>query len=153
MARKISEIIIHCADTPPNWKAARPLAEKISDIRSWHVAKGLADIGYHWVIDRSGAIARGRVESTPGEHVTGRNSNSIGICLIGGRGSTERDLFNQHFTSMQDMYLTLLISQIRKRYQITRISGHNEYSQKACPGFQVEGWLNSKGWSTSWEVL
>lgn len=153
MGRTINEIIIHCADTPPNWKSGRPLAEKIAEIKSWHLARGFSDVGYHWIIDRTGEIGRGRPESTMGAHVQGRNSRSIGICLLGGKGSTERDLFHQHFTPMQQCYLTLLISQIRKRHQITHISGHNEYSQKACPGFRVEGWLKSIGLSTSWEVL
>lgn len=147
MTRTINEIIIHCADTPRDWKSTRPLSEKIAEIRSWHLARGFSDIGYHWIIDRNGEIGRGRPESTMGAHVAGRNSHSIGICLLGGKGTTERDLFHQHFTSTQDLKLRALMKQIRARHSITKISGHNEYAAKACPGFRVGDWLNSWPWS------
>ena len=33
----VTEIILHCADTRPGWMAERPLAEKVAEIRRWHV--------------------------------------------------------------------------------------------------------------------
>jgi hypothetical protein len=43
----VTEIILHCADTRPEWMAGRPLAEKVAEIRRWHVEeRGWRDIGY-----------------------------------------------------------------------------------------------------------
>lgn len=140
--RQINEIIVHCAATRPDWMAGRPLSDKISEIRRWHTRdRGWRDIGYHWVIDRDGTYSTGRGEGQVGAHVAGRNAGTIGVCLLGGFGSRERDLFEKHFTPAQDHALRVLLSEIQGRHRITRISGHNEYSAKACPGFQVRPWL------------
>ena len=57
----VIEIILHCADTRPDWMAGQSLADKVAEIRRWHVQqRGWRDIGYHWVIDRDGAVAPGR---------------------------------------------------------------------------------------------
>lgn len=137
----VSEIIVHCAATRPEWLAGRPLAEKTAEIRSWHVRdNGWRDIGYHWIVDRDGGVAPGRPESTPGAHVAGHNTGSIGICLIGGHGSSAGDDFHQHFTVAQERSLLQLIESIKTRAAITKISGHNQYARKACPGFRVEDW-------------
>lgn len=42
----VTEIILHCADTRPDWMAGRPLLEKVAEIRRWHVEqRGWRDIG------------------------------------------------------------------------------------------------------------
>ena len=140
--RPINEVIVHCAATRPNWMAGRPLADKVAEIRRWHTRdRGWRDIGYHWIIDRDGSVAPGRPESQIGAHVAGRNARTIGVCLLGGFGSRERDRFEQHFTPEQDRALRQLLREIQARHRITRISGHHEYAAKACPGFEVRPWL------------
>ncbi|MEE2860873.1 MAG: N-acetylmuramoyl-L-alanine amidase [Pseudomonadota bacterium] len=137
----VREIIVHCAATQPDWMAGRPLAEKVAEIRRWHTAKGWRDIGYHWIIDRDGKVLPGRTETEIGAHTVGKNSGTIGICLLGGHGSSETDAFLENFTQQQDSTLRQMIDAISLRTAITRISGHNEYAAKACPGFNVPLWL------------
>lgn len=137
----VEEIIVHCAATRPEWMAGRPLADKVAEIRRWHRANGWSDIGYHWIIDRDGAIAPGRAETVVGAHTAGKNSGTIGICLLGGHGSAETDNFGHHYTSAQDEALRGLIASIKLRTAIKRVSGHNEYAAKACPGFNVPLWI------------
>ncbi|MGR3471212.1 MAG: N-acetylmuramoyl-L-alanine amidase [Paracoccus sp. (in: a-proteobacteria)] len=137
----VREIIVHCAATQPDWMAGRPLAEKVAEIRRWHTVKGWRDIGYHWIIDRDGKVLPGRAETEIGAHTVGRNSGTIGICLLGGHRSSETDAFLENFTQQQDMTLRQTIDAISLRTSITRISGHNEYATKACPGFNVPIWL------------
>lgn len=48
---------------------------------------------------------------------------------------------SRNFTQRQDVALRQLIQGISMRSRINRISGHNEYAAKACPGFQVGAWL------------
>lgn len=137
----VDEICIHCAATVPGWMADSGLASQIAEIRSWHLAKGWKDIGYHWIIGRDGKILPGRAETVIGAGVEGHNSGVIHICLIGGHGSSENDAFTTNFTAAQGVSLRQLITGISMRTRIQRISGHNEYAAKACPGFNVTKWL------------
>lgn len=143
----VREIIIHAAATRPDWMAGRPLAEKRAEIRRWHTdpvskgGRGWSDIGYHWLIDRDGKVAPGRAETTVGAHVAGRNAGTIGVCLIGGFGAATDDRFAENFTAAQDTALRRLIREISGRTRIAAISGHNQYANKACPGFRVDAWL------------
>lgn len=86
------------------------------------------------------ARAPGRPEDVPGAHISGHNTGSVGIYLIGGHGSSATDDFHQHFTVAQEEALLKLIGDIKTRAAIKRISGHNENAAKACPGFSVLGW-------------
>lgn len=134
----VTEIILHCADTRPEWLAGRPLVEKVAEIRRWHVEqRGWRDIGYHWVIDRDGALVPGRPETEIGAHVEGHNRGTIGICLLGGYGASADDPFEQNFTPAQAEAVRRLIAQIEGRTAIQKVSGHNNYAAKNCPGFQV----------------
>ncbi|RJE81262.1 N-acetylmuramoyl-L-alanine amidase [Paracoccus sp. JM45] len=137
----VREIIVHCSATQPDWMASRPMAEKLAEIRRWHKANGWSDIGYHWIIDRDGTVLAGRAETVIGAHTIGKNTGTIGICLIGGYGSAETDAFGKNFTTQQDITLRHMIDAISSRTGIERISGHNQYAAKACPGFNVPEWL------------
>lgn len=137
----VQEIIVHCAATRPDWMAGRPLSEKVAEIRRWHLANGWNDIGYHHILDRDGQGATGRKETVVGAHTVGKNSGTIGICLLGGHGSAETDQFLDNFTPEQDAALRGLIASIGLRTQIKRVTGHNVYAKKACPGFNVQDWF------------
>ena len=144
--RKVNEVIVHCAATRPEWMAGKSTAAKVVEIRRWHVKdRGWSDIGYHWVIDRDGTVAAGRPMAVDGAHVAGRNKGTVGVCLIGGHGSDPTDKFSDHFTPEQDAALRELIERLQREHpSIKKVSGHNEYSAKACPGFRVPDWLSGK---------
>ena len=134
----VTEIILHCADTRPDWMAGRPPSEKVAEIRRWHVEqRGWRDIGYHWVIDRDGAVALGRHDTEIGAHVESHNRGTLGICLLGGYGASAEDLFAKSFTATQAAAVKQLIAEIKGRMAIQKVSGHNDYAAKACPGFRV----------------
>lgn len=140
--RHIDEIIIHCSATRPDWNADLGGLSKVAEIRRWHVEdNGWSDIGYHYVIDRNGKVFEGRPEARSGAHTLGHNENSIGICLIGGFGSSETDRFEDNYTSEQDRALRALIADLKLRRGAGKISGHNQYAAKACPGFNVHRWV------------
>jgi hypothetical protein len=149
MQRKITEIIVHCTATRPDWWDRKSTAAKVAEIRRWHTApkpagNGWSDIGYHFLIDRDGTIAKGRDMSRDGAHVLGRNKGTIGISLFGGHGSAETDHFADHFTPKQDAALRTLIADLRKQYGDVPVTGHNQYAAKACPGFNVPAWFTAK---------
>lgn len=141
--RQITEIVVHCTATRPEWWANRTLAQKVAEVALWHTRdRGWKAIGYHWLIDRDGKVAAGRPEAEIGAHVAGHNARTIGVALFGGHGSAETDPFEANFTPAQDAALRRLLAEIKARHPgIARISGHNEHAAKACPGFQVRKWL------------
>ena len=143
--RKLTEIIIHCAATPPEWMADKTAAEKVAEIDRWHKDRGWSGIGYHFFIDRNGDLKKGRSILKNGAHVKGHNTGTIGVCLAGGKGSNENDKFSDNFTEQQGWALKGFLADMQEKYpSIEKISGHNEYAAKACPGFQVQGWLDHK---------
>ena len=127
--RKITEIIIHCADTPEGRN------DKAADIRRWHKERGFNDIGYHYVIDLDGTIEPGRDVETAGAHAQGHNANSIGICYIGGKRLNKPA---DTRTDEQKASLVLLLKYLRAKYKEAKIIGHRDVSEKACPCFDVK---------------
>ncbi len=137
----VTEIAVHCSATVPDWMAEEGLAAQKAEIRRWHLARGWRAEGYHWFVGRSGDVLSGRAETEIGAGIEGHNRGVIHICLIGGHGSTETDRFSRNFTGRQETALRQLIQGISMRSRISRISGHNEYAAKACPGFNVAAFL------------
>lgn len=144
--REIHEISIHCAATPRSWMADRPIAEKVTEIRRWHVdERGWQDIGYHFLIDRDGSVAAGRpLEKIPAA-VRGHNTGMIAICLVGGQSSEADEKFEDNFTAAQNTALRAMIADMRAKFpSIEKVTGHNRYAAKACPGFRVDEWYHGK---------
>lgn len=133
--RNIKEIILHCSATP---EGEDYTAEQI---RQWHLQRGFSDIGYHYVVYRDGSVHKGRDESQTGAHCKGHNSNSIGVCYIGGCAARSvrgwQNTGKDTRTSAQRSSLNRLIAELLRRYPSSTVHGHNEYAAKACPGFRV----------------
>lgn len=129
--RQITEIIIHCADTPEGRDV------RADEIRRWHKnERGWSDIGYHYVIDLDGTIEAGRDIETAGAHCTGHNAKSIGICYVGGCDAQMQPKDTR--TEEQKASLLLLLKYLRQRYPKARIYGHRDFAQKACPSFDAK---------------
>lgn len=140
--RNIDTIIIHCTATRPNWWSSKSAKQKTAEIRRWHVQdRGWSDIGYHYLIDRDGTVTEGRSLGRTGAHAKGHNTGSVGISLFGGHGGNVADKFDDNFTEDQDRALRELIDTLKVDHPITKIIGHNEVSNKACPTFVVSNWL------------
>lgn len=125
--REIKKIILHYSETPATWDGG------VEEIRAWHKERGFTDIGYHYVIRKNGDIQAGRGLEWAGAHCKGQNEKSIGICYIG--GEDEKD----DRTQMQRQALLDLIYSLKTvfpQHDIT-VHGHNEFSNKKCPGFNV----------------
>lgn len=142
--RKITEIFIHCSATKPQWMITSTADQKAAEIRRWHVEEnGWKDIGYHFVIDRSGDVVKGRDIERSGAHARGHNANSIGICLVGGWGGATTDQFEEHFTELQRQALWKLLNDLTQKFPDVKIRGHNEVAAKACPCFTVSEFIQN----------
>lgn len=129
--RKINEIILHCSAT------AEGKDYIVSDIDKWHKARGFKCIGYHYVIYRDGSVHPGRPLNEVGAHTTGHNTNSIGICYVGGcakDGRTPKDTR----TPEQKLAMYKLLYDLLNTYPKATVHGHYEYANKACPSFKIE---------------
>lgn len=178
--RAINLIVIHCSASPDadalfrgktgtasfrnpaqvidDWHFAPPHEFRRTDAWRLRQNPGLAAIGYHYVIDRSGLVLTGRHVDEIGAHARHYNQKSIGICLVG----------IEQFSPAQWSSLSHLVTS-----EVARITGHNgpgnrnspltpaaavrlagERSimicghrdlpnvHKSCPGFDVEQWLS-----------
>ena len=129
--RTIKELIVHCSATPEGKDYS------VDTIRQWHLQRGFSDIGYHYVIYRDGSIHIGRDESIIGAHCTGHNTNSIGVCYIGGcasDGKTPKDTR----TLQQKESLLSLLKTLKIKYPNAKIYPHYKFAAKACPSFNAE---------------
>ncbi|MGW8706069.1 N-acetylmuramoyl-L-alanine amidase [Brevundimonas sp. NPDC055814] len=144
--KSVRYLVVHCAATPP----ARDIGVK--EIRAMHLQRGFRDVGYHYVIRRDGRIDKGRPDNVAGAHVSGFNSISLGVCLVGGvdaKGKPE-----DNFTPAQYAALAQLLRQLTSSHPAAQILGHRDLSPdkngdgkitpnewlKACPCFDVRTW-------------
>lgn len=129
-------IFVHAADTPPTmdigWK----------EINQWHTKdNGWSAIGYHVVIRRDGTIEAGRPLDAVGAHVGGRNSDSVGICMIGGKGKFSGMNPLAHYTGDQLISLLAVLKELREKYPQAVVLGHRDADPgKQCPSFDVKNW-------------
>lgn len=137
--RKITKIVVHCAYTFHDMNVD---ADWIHDI---HVNQnGWKSIGYHHVIKRNGDVEDGRTHEQSGAHVRGHNHDSIGVCLIGGKGKAGRDSHSHasNFTHAQYESLRNLILILLSEYPEADIYGHCDLdSSKTCPSFDVKSFV------------
>ena len=139
--RELNEIILHTTATPLKWMQHARTIDKVSEIRRWHVEdNGWNDIGYHFIIDRTGEVEKGRSIETSGAHTKGRNAGTIGVALIGGHGGKAADKFSTNYTDEQERALIKLIEFLRNNYGPMTISGHNQYAARECPCFDAPAW-------------
>lgn len=136
---KVVGVMIHCSDTYSH------MDTDAATIKRWHTTskedggRGWSDIGYHWVIKRDGTIEEGRSVKKTGAHCRGKNATHLGICLIGGRGKDNKA--EDNFTNEQWDALIGKLKELPANFpNIEEICGHNEYSSKKCPSFDVQEW-------------
>jgi len=127
MLNNPNKVILHCSDTPDypqdheRWDSID--AETID---RWHKERGFDQIGYHYVIKKSGTIEVGRSEDVIGAHCRGHNTGSLGVCIIG----------RYKFTKEQIKSLTWLQKEIEATHGIEPRDwfAHYEFDdKKTCP--------------------
>ncbi len=118
--------------------AAQPLTledavQEMRVIQRFHQkGRGWIDIGYHFLIDGSGRIFRGRPETAVGAHVRDRNTGNLGISLMGNFHAPA----NGAPTAEQVASLTRLLKWLMPAYSVpaAEIRGHRDQGTTDCPG-------------------
>ena len=129
--RTIKEIIVHCTATPEG------RIETVESVRNMHKARGFSDIGYHYLIGLNGERWEGRNVNLIGAHCEGHNSNSIGVCYVG--GVDKKMQAKDTRTEKQKDAIVALLKDLRKLYPKAKIYGHRDFDKKgkACPSFDA----------------
>lgn len=101
-------------------------------VKRYHISKGWGDIGYHYLIEPSGLICKGRDEKYAGAHCkeSYMNFRSLGICLTGNFDMEEP-------TEEQCKSLKKLLDEKMKEYDIKEknVVPHRHYATyKSCWG-------------------
>jgi N-acetylmuramoyl-L-alanine amidase len=125
--RRIKTIVLHCSDSDVE------AHDNIEVIRQWHLARGFADVGYHYFITRKGLVMSGRPEHQVGAHVEMHNAYTLGICFSG------RTFKN--FDSPQFEAGRRLVEKLLKKYHLTwnDVKLHREFNKgKSCPNFTLD---------------
>lgn len=99
----------------------------ITDVHRWHLNKGWAGCGYHFLVRKDGTVYQGRPMDTVGAHSVPVNKISVGICC---EGDFEIDVMSN--TQLQA--LSDLIDYVKKEYPTVEVVGHREFDKTACPG-------------------
>lgn len=139
--KSTDDIFVHCSATKPTMDVGA------REIRQWHKEKGWLDIGYHFVIRRDGTIEEGRDIDAVGSHVQNHNSNSVGVCLVGGVDASGK--FAANFTPAQMHSLRTLLDDLTVKYPGANIRAHHDVAPKACPSFDLQRWLSTNELVTS----
>ena len=130
--REVTLLVVHCSATCCDRHFS------VEALRRSHLARGFADIGYHFYIIRDGEVHICRTVHQIGAHATGWNDKSIGICYEGGLDEEGRPADTR--TYAQKCSLLDLLRQLKTDYPHARILGHRQLSvsiHKACPCFDA----------------
>lgn len=138
----VTHLIVHHSagvNTSTNW------AQVVLAIWNFHVnSNGWADVGYNWLIDPNGIIYEGRGggDNVVGAHFCGRNTNTMGVCMLGNFNTVEATTaaFNSLATILAwkacanqlDPQQTALHN--ASGLQLLRVSGHRDGCATECPG-------------------
>lgn len=119
-------VILHCAAVPDVVKSKF----SIEDITRWHKERGFKACGYHYYITRAGELQKGRPDNVVGAHTHGHNQDSIGVCYEGTYFPTivQIDAFFNLYRNIREIH----------KIDYRNWFGHNQFSTKECPGFDIE---------------
>ena len=122
--------------------ATKKIETSFEKIKKFHLYQGMGNIAYHYFIEASGRLRKGRNESTCGTHTRASqmNSKSLGICLAG-------EFNNEDPEPTQLKTLASLLNNLLTKYKISKdkVLGHREVYNSAteCPGDSLNEWLVS----------
>lgn len=136
----VREVVLHCAAIKTGqFKGMTPL-RVFSTINRWHTERGFKNgFGYHGFVMPDGSLHAGRPLDMIGAHVLGHNRGTFGLLLIESFEIDRLGQFSDWFTQAQAHAVR---GWLRDLGSIEKVTGHNDYAAKLCPGFHV----NSSDW-------
>ena len=137
----VTEVVLHCAAIKTGQFHRMSAFQVFATVNRWHTERGFKGFGYHGLIMPSGEWFAGRPFDKIGAHVIGHNTGTIGLLLIESIEIKTLGDFRDYFTLEQEFCLRVMLDELREDHGIKKVSGHNDYAPKLCPGFKVAEWL------------
>lgn len=140
----VREVVLHCAAIKTGQFDGMSAFQVFANINRWHTERGFKNgFGYHGLIVPSGEWYAGRPATMIGAHVKGHNAGTLGVLLIESQEITHVGQFSDWFTPSQAERLKEVLGNLAERENIRKVTGHNDYAAKLCPGFKVKSgdWL------------
>ena len=134
----VREAILHCAAIRSGQFDGMSPFQVFLTINKWHHERGFKNgFGYHGLIMPDGTFYSGRPLTKQGAHVMGRNKDTWGLLLIEKAQIKRVGEFEDYYTEAQRRTLR---AWLRSWPQLEKVSGHNDYAAKLCPGFNVKSY-------------
>ena len=134
MSKLLKYLVVHCTATPQGMTVTR------QDIIKWHkVERGWSRLGYSDMIHQNGHLENltpFNQDNWVDDHektwgVAGINSAARHVVYVGGGDGKDTR------TSKQKESLATYIRYMVLRHPDIQVAGHNQFSNKACPSFDV----------------
>lgn len=142
--RKITFLVVHHTDTFENSNYT------VFDANRDHKARGWPEVGYHFLILRDGRLQVGRSIDKIGTHTRGKNTNSVGIALVGGRvghsSQKSKTRSSSTFTPEQWKTFDSFIRSFALIFPRASYFGHRDLDpgRRSDPEFDVKEYVKNK---------
>ena len=136
-AEGFHRITVHHAGAGNRERQTDQVVHRLRGILHGHRNRNYGDIGYHFVVDRTGRLWEGRSLAYQGAHVCAHNRGNVGVMLLG-------NFEDQHPSREQVDTLRSLLAALRRRYAMTAgaVYGHRDLGASVCPGRHLYAWVN-----------
>lgn len=133
----VTEVILHCAAIKTGQFSQMNPFQMFSEVNRWHLERGFKNgFGYHGLITPDGIWYKGRPLEMIGAHCIDHNVGTLGFLLIESRQILNIGTFADYFTKKQAQTVHGLLADLARK-GVVKVSGHNDYAPKLCPGFSV----------------
>lgn len=130
--RKVRRLVFHCTATSQS--------STVSAIQKyWKEKLGWKSPGYHIIVKPDGSWVSLSDFNLPTNGVRGINTDSIHISYIGGVNSKGKAVDNR--TEEQKEIFETTYRTFKEKIPSLTFHGHYEFSNKACPSFDVKEWI------------
>jgi len=132
ITRKVTRLVFHCT-------ATQQTATVEAIVRHWRQSRGWTNPGYHILVRADGSWTQLQDFNKITNGVAGINTTSLHVSYIGGIGPNGRALDNR--TDKQKEVFETVYNTFKNKMPNLTFHGHYEFSNKACPSFNVEKWI------------
>lgn len=109
----------------------------VKNIYDFHTgSRGWSDIGYAFLYDRYGNVFEGRGVERELAHAKGYNRNFLGVAYLGA-------VSNEYTAKARAAFLGLRQALANRGYDVERVNGHRDLSNKGCPGDPKYDWIQA----------
>jgi hypothetical protein len=145
----VNFLVIHHeagSNTSTDWAA------RVRAVQNLHMdTNGWADVGYNYLVDPNGVAYEGRAggENIIGAHLCGKNTNTMGVCMLG-TFTSQLPTNNAQYTLKRIMAWKTVqrgLDPLGTGYHVDRtifkISGHQSSCATSCPGTTLFNYLGT----------